>query len=91
MKVVLGIVMLFATFCIGSKTEDLPSDAQLRIGVKFRPEECLRKTVKGDKLSMHYVGTLRKDGTEFDSSRKRDTPFEFTLGAGHVIKGWDNG
>ena len=70
---------------------DLPSDAQLRIGVKHRPETCSRKTQKGDTLSMHYVGTLRKDGSKFDSSRDRDSPFQFTLGAGQVIQGWDRG
>ncbi len=39
---------------------------------------------------MHYVGSLI-NGTVFDSSRKRGTPFEFRLGAGQVIKGWDVG
>ncbi|RKP06905.1 hypothetical protein THASP1DRAFT_5328, partial [Thamnocephalis sphaerospora] len=44
-----------------------------------------------DSLKMHYTGTLFDTGDEFDSSVGRGVPFEFTLGIGQVIKGWDRG
>ncbi|HEY7222077.1 MAG TPA: FKBP-type peptidyl-prolyl cis-trans isomerase [Micromonosporaceae bacterium] len=45
----------------------------------------------GQTVSVHYVGVAFSNGKEFDSSWSRHEPFDFRLGAGHVIAGWDRG
>jgi peptidylprolyl isomerase len=49
-----------------------------------------REVKSGDTVAVHYIGTLQ-DGTEFDNSKKRGEPFTFTVGAGQVITGWEEG
>lgn len=66
--------------------------AAQQLGIEVtKPVECNRKTENGDKISVHYRGTLESDGSEFDASYNRGRPFQFKLGAGQVIAGWDQG
>jgi peptidylprolyl isomerase len=64
------------------------SEAQLEITDTF--EGTGKESVKGALLIVQYEGFL-EDGTKFDSSLDRGKPFQFVIGSGRVIKGWDQG
>ena len=78
----------------GKRRWDLPANASLRIGVKHRPKHCnaeSRKSRREDYLKVHYNGTLYSDGKQVDCSIDREQPFEFVLGGGTVMEGWEKG
>lgn len=57
----------------------------------IREGEGDERPFSGDTVYVHYVGTLESDGSQFDSSRDRGEKFQFQVGKGSVIKGWDLG
>jgi peptidylprolyl isomerase len=62
-----------------------------QLEVKDLVEGSGEEAASGDRVSVDYVGVNYKSGKEFDSSWSRHAPFTFTLGAGEVIPGWDQG
>lgn len=62
-----------------------------KLEVKEIEEGSGAEAKAGDEISVQYVGVSYKNGKEFDSSWSRNEPYPFTLGAGKVIPGWDQG
>ena len=86
-KTLIGLVfVLFVLILIGNMEE-----TTMGLEIKVLKEGTGDQEAKsGDFVKVHYTGTL-EDGTKFDSSVDRGEPFEFTLGVGQVIQGWDQG
>jgi peptidylprolyl isomerase len=72
---------------VAKPSGDAPTDLEI---VDLTLGEGAEATA-GKNVVVHYVGVAFSDGKEFDSSWNRNSPFEFPLGAGQVITGWDRG
>jgi len=70
--------------------EESFGNTQDKLKVEILKEGDGEEAKNGDEVNVHYTGWLT-DGTKFDSSVDRGVPFQFTLGTGRVIKGWDQG
>ncbi|EXJ95835.1 FK506-binding protein 2 [Capronia coronata CBS 617.96] len=83
--------LLPSLLAVALSVAHLASSAGLEIDYQTPGIECTRKTKNGDQIEVHYRGSLLSTGNEFDSSYSRGRPLGFQLGAGRVIKGWDEG
>ena len=84
-----GWVLMAAAMGLAGCGSDTPTEPSL-----FRAEDIVvgdgAPAAAGDTLTVHYIGTL-DDGQVFDDSYARGEPYTFRLGAGTVIRGWDQG
>jgi peptidylprolyl isomerase len=66
-------------------------DIPFELGIEDLEVGTGDEAVAGKKVTVHYVGVAFRSGEEFDASWNRGQPFEFKLGKGQVIPGWDQG
>lgn len=104
-KLVIFVLVVGFTYNYVNKPQENNQDIEIEIGeveniskinnmdelkIEILKEGTGEEAKNNDLVSVHYTGTLL-DGTKFDSSLDRGSPFEFVLGAGSVIQGWEQG
>src|SRR5688572_22659148 len=89
-----GVVLISASACgpTAAPSSSGKNEVTMSNGLKDTDDQVGTgaEAVNGKTAFVHYTGWLT-DGTKFDSSRDRGQPFSFPLGAGRVIRGWDEG
>jgi FKBP-type peptidyl-prolyl cis-trans isomerase len=88
----MAIVVLTLSFGIGGSMAESSQEVTTSSGLKYVDQVVGtgEAAAAGQNVSVHYTGWL-ENGKKFDSSVDRGQPFSFPLGAGRVIKGWDEG
>lgn len=86
------LIIIFSAVLWGCSNKDEEGMITTNTGLKYKDIQAGNgeEAVKGKTVWVHYTGKL-EDGKKFDSSYDRNSPLGFTLGAGQVIKGWDEG
>ncbi len=92
LSLVLGFTVTNCTKKMDRKGTRMPTESKSVTELKIEEVKIGggKEAKAGSQVSVHYTGWLT-DGKKFDSSVDRGTPFQFHLGAGQVIKGWDQG
>jgi len=97
MRLILGVLSLGLLVAGTSAADPEPKEKSkivtTKSGLKYEDTKVGTgpEAKAGDTVEVHYTGWLAKDGKKFDSSLDRGEVFSFKLGAGMVIKGWDEG
>ncbi|EJD52465.1 hypothetical protein AURDEDRAFT_55566 [Auricularia subglabra TFB-10046 SS5] len=96
MKFLSAVAVL--ALALGALSKENSEVTELKIETTYKPEGCTQTAAKGDKIKVHYTGTLYTTGAKFDSSLSgpvvlsaRTHPSGLAVGVGQVIKGWDEG